>query len=169
MNISLTGNPKAMTARAGAAEAQPAAEGAPMRETPQQAPNLTVTATPMQAETGGVPPAKIEKAITRTDGLGTLVDKTLADVVPKDVPEKIREMLLESQYKTAKATIDNLKPSPREIEMRKELLKREAQKADEQRAVAVAAEKRRAELTAGLLPGEKGPVLDELSRIPVRV
>ena len=44
-----------------------------------------------------------------------------------------------------------MKPSEREIEMRKESLKREAQKA------------------GGLLPGEKVLVKDELDRVVVRV
>lgn len=170
MNISLTGNPKTMTAAAGAAGAVPAAEGAAARETPAQGtPNLVVTETSAPGGAAGIPPAELEKAITRDDGLGRFVDKVLADVVPKNIPAKVAEMLSKSQYETAKATIDNLKPSEREIEMRKEGLKRDAQKADQQRAEAVAAEKLRKELTAGLLPGEKGHVLDELARITVRV
>ena len=168
MNISLTGNPKTMTAQAGAAEALPAAEGAPARETPAQGtPNLTVTETPAQAGTAGIPPAELEKAMTRDDALGKLVGKALADVAPKDVPAKVAEMLMKAQYETAKATIDNMKPSEREIEMRKESLKREQQKADERRAEKIAADQLRAQLTAGLLPGEKGLVRDELDRISV--
>ena len=170
MNISLAGNPKTMTAQAGAAEALPAAEGAPARETPAQgAPNLTVTETPAQAGTAGIPPAELEKALSRDDGLGKLVDKALSKTEPKDIPSKVAEMLMEAQYKTAKATIDNLKPSDRELEMRKESLKRDAQKADERRTEEVAAERLRAQLTAGLLPGEKAQVKDELDRISVRV
>ena len=168
MNISLTGNPKTMMTQAGAAEALPAAEGAPARETPAQgAPNLTVTETPAQAGTAGIPPAELEKALVRDDALGKLVGKALADVTPKDVPAKVSEMLNKSQYETAKATIDNMRPSEREMEMRKESLKREMQKADERRAEKVAAEQLRAQLTAGLLPGEKGLVRDELDRISV--
>ena len=170
MNISLPGNPKAMTAKAGAAETPPAAEGAPVLETPPQAkPNLTVTETPVPPGAGGIPPDKLEKALVRDDALGKLVGKALADVAQKDIPAKVAEMLSKSQYATAKATIDNLKPSPREIEMRKESLKREAQKADERRAEKIAAEQLRAQLTDGLLPGEKVLVKDELDRIPVRV
>ena len=168
MNISLTGNPKTMTAQAGAAEALPATEGALARETPQQgAPNLTVTETPAETRTGGIPPAELEKAMTRDDGLGKLVDKALAKAGSKDIPAKVAEMLMKSQYETAKATIDNMKPSEREIEMRKEALRRDARKAEERRAEEVAAEKLRAQLTAGLLPGEKGLVKDELARIHV--
>ena len=138
MNISLTGNPKTMTAQTGAAETLSAAEGAPARERPAQgAPNLTVTETPAPAGTGGI-------------------------------PANVAEKLMKSQNETAKATIDNMKPSEREIEMRKESLKREAQKADERRAEEVAAKQLRAQLTAGLLPGEKGLVKDELDRITIR-
>ena len=170
MNISLTGNPKTMTAAAGATEALPAAEGAPAREPPAQgAENLTVTVAPAQAGTADIPPDELEKAMTRDDGLGQFVDKALENVVSKDIPAKVAEMLLKSQYETAKATIDNMKPSEREIEMRKETLKREAQKADERHAEEVAAEQLRAQLTAGLLPGEKVLVQNELDRIPVRV
>ena len=140
MDISLTGNPKMTTAQAGATEALPAAEGAQARETPAQGtPNLTVTVAPV--------PAK---------------------VAPKALPAKVAEMLMKSQYETAKATIDNMKPSEREIEMRKEALRRDARKADERRAEEVAAERLRAQLTAGLLPGEKGLVKDELDRITIR-
>ena len=168
MNISLTGNPKTMTAQAGAAEALPAAEGAPARETPAQgAPNLTVTETPAPAGGGGIPPAELEKAMTRDDALGKFVDKALAKAGSKDIPAKVAEMLMKSQYETAKATIDNMKPSEREIEMRKEALRRDAQKADERRAEEVAAEQLRAQLTAGLLPGEKGLVKNELDRLMV--
>ena len=139
MDISLTGNPKATTAETGAAGALPAAEGAPVRETPARVkPNLTVTETPAPAG-------------------------------PTGIPAKVAEMLMKSQYETAKATIDNLKPSEREIELRKESLKRDAQKADARRAEEVAAERLRAQLTAGLLPGEKVQVKDELDRITVRV
>ena len=169
MNISLSGNPKAMTAKAGAAEALPAAEGAPVLETPPQGKqNLIVTETLVPPGAGDIPPDKLEKALVRDDALGKLVGKALADVAPKDVPAKVAEMLSKSQYETAKATIDNMKPSEREEELRKESLKRDAQKADERRAEEVAAEQLRAQLTAGLLPGEKGLVKDELDRIPVR-
>ena len=169
MDISLTGNPKTMTAQTGAAEALSAAEGAPARETPVQgAPNLTVTETPAPAGGGGIPPAELEKAMTRDDALGKFVDKALAKAGSKDIPAKVAEMLMKSQYETAKATIDNMKPSEREIEMRKESLKREAQKADERREEEVAAKQLRAQLTAGLLPGEKGLVKDELDRITIR-
>ena len=169
MNISLTGNPKTMTAQTGAAEALPVAEGAPPREAlTQGAPNLTVTETPAQAGAAGIPPAELEKAMTRDDGLGKLVDKALSKTESKDIPAKVAELLMKTQYETAKATIDNLKPSEREVEMRKESLKREAQKADERRAEEVAAEQLRTQLTAGLLPGEKGLVKDELDRISVR-
>ena len=89
--------------------------------------------------------------------------------MPKDIPAAVAEMLMKSQYETAKTTIGNMKPSEREIELRKESLKRDARKADERRAEEVAAEWTRAELTAGLLPGEKAQVKDELDRIPVRV
>ena len=170
MNISLSGNPRTMTAEAWAAEALPAAEGAPARETPAQGtPNLTVTETPTPAGAAGIPPAELERAMTRDDGLGKLVDKALAKAAPKDIPAKVAEMLMKSRYETAKATIDNMKPSEREIEMRKEALKRDARKADERHAEEVAAERLRAELTAGLLPGEKAQIKDELDRIPVRV
>ena len=147
MDISLTGNPKTMTAQAGAAETLPAAEGAPARETPQQGTaNLTVTVTPAPAGASGIPPAELEKAMTRDDGLGKLVDKALAKAGSKDIPAKVAEMLMKSQYETAKATIDNMKPSEREIEMRKEALKRDMQKADERRAEKVAAERLCAQL-----------------------
>ena len=170
MNISLTGNPKTMTAQTGAAEALPVAEGAPPREAlTQGAPNLTVTETPAQAGAAGIPPAELEKALSRDDGLGKLVDKALSKTESKDIPSKVAEMLMEAQYKTAKATIDSMAPSEREKEMRKESLKRDAQKADERRAEEVAAERLRAQLTAGLLPGEKAQVKDELDRISVRV
>ena len=169
MNISPTGNPKTMTAQAGAAEALPAAEGAAVREKPaQSAPNLTVTEVPAQAGSAGIPPAELEKAITRDDALGKLVDKALGRVSSKDIPAKVAEMLVKSQDETAKATIDGMRPSEREIEMRKEALRRDAMKADERRAEEVAAERLRAQLTAGLLPGEKGLVRDELDRILVR-
>lgn len=145
MDISLPGNPRAMTALAGAAEALPAAEGAPVQETPpQEKPNLVVTETPAPPGAGGIPPAELEKAMVRDDALGKFVDKALAD-------------------------IDNMKPSEREIEMRKESLKREAQKADERRAEELAAEQLRAQLAGGLLPGEKALVKDELDRVVVRV
>ena len=168
MNISLTGNPKTMTAQTGAAEALPVAEGAAARETPAPGtPNLTVTETPAETRTGGIPPAELEKAMTCDDGLGKLVDKALAKAESKDIPSKVAEMLMKAQYETAKATIDNMKPSEREIEMRDEALKRDAQKADERRAEKVAAEQLRAQLTAGLLPGEKGLVKNELDRLMV--
>ena len=170
MNISLTGNPKTMTAQAGAAETLPVAEGAVARETPaQMTPNLTVTETPAETRTMGIPPAELEKAITRDDGLGKLVDKAFSKTESNDIPAKIAEILMKAQYETAEATIDNMKPSEREIEMRKEALKRDAQKTDERRAEEVAAEQLRSQLTAGLLPGEKSLVRDELDRIPVLV
>ena len=170
MNISLPNNPKTLTAQTGAADALSPAEGAPARETPTQGvPNLTVTETPAQPGAGGIPPAELERAISRDDALGKLVDKALANVTPKEIPAKVVEMLMKAQYETAKATIDNLKPSEREEADRKEALKRAEKKADDRRAEEVAAEQLRAQLTAGLLPGEKGLVKDELDRIPVRV
>ena len=59
MDISLTGNPKTMTAATGAAETSPAAAGALARETSAQGtPNLVVTEIPAQAGTAGVPPRR---------------------------------------------------------------------------------------------------------------
>ena len=167
MNISLAGNPKTMTAEAGAA--QPVAEGASTREAPaQEAPNLTVTVTPAEAGAAGIPPAELEKAMTRDDGLGKLVDKALEGVSTAD-KDKVLAMMMQKDYEIKKAIIDNIKPSEREIEMRKEQARRDAQKADERRSEEVAAERLRAQLTAGLLPGEKGLVQDELDRIPIKV
>ena len=79
MNISLTGNPKAISAQTGAMEALPAAEGAPPREPLlHTAPNLTVTTAPASTgAAGSIPPAEIEKAIVRDDALGKLVDRAL--------------------------------------------------------------------------------------------
>lgn len=94
MDISLMGNPKAISVQAGAMETLSAAEGAPMREAPRHAmPNLTVTEAPAQPGASGIPPAELEKAVVRDDELGRFIDKALSGVSTAAVDAAVAEML----------------------------------------------------------------------------
>ena len=143
MNISLPGNSKVQTPQTVLPEdSRPAAE-APRRESP----SLVVSETGANPETAGIPASELEKAVTRTDELGGLVDKALADV-PTDTVDKVVEMLLEADYKAKKAVIDNLKPSEREKQVREDQKKR-VEKEAEERAFEELEEARRLDQQSG--------------------
>lgn len=79
MNISLSGNPRALQIT-GATEL-PSADGAAARGTPRvETPNLTVTEAPQSPTDAGIPPAELEKALSRDDGLGKLFGKGFSSV-----------------------------------------------------------------------------------------
>lgn len=92
MNISLSGNPRALQIT-GATELPPA-DGAAARGTPRvETPNLTVTEAPQSPADAGIPPAELEKALSRDDGLGKLVDKALTGVSTAAVDAFIARMV----------------------------------------------------------------------------
>lgn len=171
MNISLHGHKQPM-AQTGAAETSLPAEvgGAPARETLSQGtPNLIITETPpTPTPSGAIPEDVLVKSMVRDDAVGKIVNEAL-EKVPTGSVDKAIAMILQSEYETAKATIDNMKPSEQEREMQKENLKRDARKADERRYEAVSAEQLRSQMTADLQPGEEGFAKTFLDRIPVRV
>lgn len=171
MDISLHGHKQPM-AQTGAAETSLPAEvgGAPERATPSQGtPNLIITETPTPpTQPGAIPEDVLGKSMVRDDAVGKVVNRAL-EKVPTGSVEKAIAMILQSEYETAKATIDNMKPSEREREMQKESLQRDARKADEQRYEKVSAEQLRSQMTVDLPPGEEGLAKTFLDRIPVRV
>lgn len=92
MNISLSGNQKALQ-MTGATELPPV-DGGEVRGNPRvETPNLTVTVAPPTSASAGVPPADLEKAMTRDDGLGKLVDKALTGVSTAAVDAFIARMV----------------------------------------------------------------------------
>lgn len=135
MDISLLGHQNIQTPQGVVAEG-PQAGSEPPRETPA----LVVSETGAQA--AGIPAAELEKSLTRTDDLGGLVDKALSGV-PTDTVDEAVMNLLEADYESKKAVIDNLKPSEREIQLRKEAQEAAEKKAEEQRFEEVERERRR--------------------------
>ena len=79
MNISLSGNQKALQ-MTGAMELPPVDGGAVRGNSRVETPNLTVTVAPQSPADAGIPPAELEKALSRDDGLGKLFGKGFSSV-----------------------------------------------------------------------------------------
>ena len=92
MTISLQGRQgiSAMTGATGLPPADVAPERGALH---QEMPNLTISEAPQASESRGIPPAELERAMTRDDGLGKIVDRALAGVPTAVVDAAIAEML----------------------------------------------------------------------------
>ncbi len=78
---------------AGAADL-PQAEGAPDRTAShRETPNLTISEAPKASDPDGIPPAELERAMTRDDALGNLIGMAFKDVPTASVDAVIAEML----------------------------------------------------------------------------
>ena len=125
MNVTLPGNPKALTIPQ---DMPTAAVPEPQKETTGGAGLTVVVQQPAaQPAASGIPPAQLEREMTRDDGIGKIVDKALGKVQTAAVDKAI-EMMMEADYKVKQEIIGNLKPSEREIQMRDDAKKRAEKK-----------------------------------------